>query len=224
MKVAFNRLVMRLVLIVAAFLVNAVPVAAATQSSPNAVRLNGDIVSVTANSLVLKTATGPQTVQFIAKPRYFSVSKSSLDKVTQNSFIGTTVVPQSGNKYVSTEVHIFAPSLRGTGEGFTKMDSGGTHMMANAAVASVARPTSRMMANSTVRSVGSNSGQKAITMVFPSGTINVTIPANTPVTYIEPGSKALLVSGAHVLVLGTRTSSGVQGRSFVVAKDGTALP
>ncbi len=214
---------MRFLFVVAALLVSALPVAAPAQSSSNAVRLNGEIVSVAAGSLLLKTVAGRQNIQFGSKPRVLAVSKSSLDKVTQNSFIGTTVVPQSGNGYVSTEVHIFAPSLRGTGEGFTKMDSAGTHMMANSTVRSVARPN-RMMANSTVRTVGSSSGQKAITMVFPSGTINVTIPANTPVTYIEPGSRALLVSGAHVLVLGTRAASGIQAKTLVVAKDGATLP
>ncbi len=182
-------------------------------------RLNGTIVSVTAKSIVIKTPTGERTLSLAQSTRVLGLSNSSLNKVTQSSFIGTTVVPQPDNTYVSTEVHIFAPALRGTGEGFTKMDSGGTHMMANSTVRTVTQ-ASHMMANSTVRSVGSSGGRKTITMVFPSGTKTIAIPANTPVTYIEPGSKALLVAGAKVLVLAVPSPSGLAAKTLVVGEHG----
>ncbi|HLI96619.1 MAG TPA: hypothetical protein VKT72_11105 [Candidatus Baltobacteraceae bacterium] len=50
------------------------------------------------------------------------LTKSSLDNVKNDSFIGTTVVPQPDGTYTSTEVHIFAGALRGMREGFTKMN------------------------------------------------------------------------------------------------------
>ncbi|HLY02530.1 MAG TPA: hypothetical protein VKR56_08530 [Candidatus Cybelea sp.] len=79
------------------------------------------------------------------------VSRSALADVTAGSFIGTTVAPQPDGTFKSTEVHIFAPALRGTGEGFTQMNDSAKHMMANSTVRTVAVPN--MMANSTVRSV-----------------------------------------------------------------------
>ncbi|MGB6985577.1 MAG: hypothetical protein WBD74_06310 [Candidatus Aquilonibacter sp.] len=182
-------------------------------------RLNGTIVSATATSIDIRTSSGERTLSLAQSTRVLGLSNSSLDKVTQGSFIGTTVVPQPDNTCVSTEVHIFAPALRGTGEGFSKMDSGGTHMMANSTVRTVAQG-SHMMANSTVRSVGSSAGRKMITMVFPSGTKSIVIPANTPVTYIEPGSKALLVPGAHVLVLAVQSPSGLAAKTLVVGEHG----
>lgn len=205
---------MRSIFIVAALLASMLPLLAPAQSQSQTVRLNGTVVSAAANALILRTAQGDQTVALVPKTRFFVVSKSSLDKVTKDSFIGTTVVPQADNTYVSTEVHIFAPSLRGTGEGFTKMDSSGSHMMANSTVTTVSNHT-HMMANSSVKSVGSNGGQKSITMVFPTGTIHVTIPANTPVTYISPGSRALLVSGTRIEVRAAHTASGLQAKTII---------
>jgi hypothetical protein len=218
MSVAFNG-PMRNLFIIAALLASLFPVAVPAQSMGKSMRLEGTIVSATATAIIIKTSSGNDTLSLARSTRLLSRSNSSLDKVTQGSFIGTTVVPQPDGTFVSTEVHIFAPSLRGTGEGFTKMDSNGSHMMANATVRTVAQ-ASHMMANSTVRTVGSNGGRKMITMIFPSGTKTITIPSNTPVTYIEPGSKAALVTGAHILVLAVPSSSGLAAKTVVVGEHG----
>jgi hypothetical protein len=220
MTSAFNG-PMRRIFMTTALLVSLLPIAAPAQSTPRATRLEGTIVSVTAMSIVVRTSSGQNTISLSPSTRFLGLSNSSLEKVTQGSFIGTTVVPQPDNTFVSTEVHIFAPALRGTGEGFTKMDSAGTHMMANSTVRTVAR-ASHMMANSTVRTVGSSGGRKTITMAFPSGTKTITIPANTPVTYIEPGSKAALVPGARVLVLAVSSPSGLAAKTLVVGEHGAA--
>jgi hypothetical protein len=53
-------------------------------------------------------------------PESHRVSRSALADVTAGSFIGTTVAPQPDGTFKSTEVHIFAPALRGTGEGLHK--------------------------------------------------------------------------------------------------------
>jgi hypothetical protein len=213
---------LRRVLAAAALLVSLLPIASPAQSTSKSVRVEGTVVSASPNSVVVKTSGSEETFSLAPNAKLFALSKSSLDKVTQDSFIGTTVVPQPDNTYVSTEVHIFAPSLRGTGEGFTKMDSSGKHMMANSTVRTVSE-TSRMMANSTVKTVSSSAGQKKITMVFPSGTKNITIPANTPVTYVESGSKNELVRGAHVLVIATPNSSNATAKTIIISKDGTSL-
>jgi hypothetical protein len=213
---------LRKVLSAAALLVSLLPIATSAQSKQPSLRIEGTIVSTTATSVTLKTTGGTKVVSLAPKVRYFVLSKSSLDKVIQGSFIGTTVVPQPDNTYVSTEVHIFAPSLNGTGEGFTKMDTGGKRMMANATVSTVEH-ASNMMANSTVRTVGSTGGKKMITMTFPSGTKNITIPAGTPVTFIDKGSQTTLVPGAQVLVIATPGTPAATAKTVIVSKDGASL-
>jgi hypothetical protein len=215
-----ERFILRRALTAAAILVSLLPIATPAQSMPPSVRIEGTIASTTSTSVTLKTKEGAKVLSLAQKVRYFILSKSSLDRVVQGSFIGTTVVPQPDGTYVSTEVHIFAPALNGTGEGFTKMDSG-KHMMANSTVRTVTHG-SNMMANSTVRTVGSAGGKKMITMIFPSGTKNITIPAGTPVTYIDRGSKTMLVPGAHVLVIAT-PGAPATAKTIIVSKDGASL-
>lgn len=198
----------------------------ATQAARSAddphISLSGTLVSATARALVVSTASGRQTVSYDPKVRFFAVSKSTLANVTEGSFIGTTVAPQADGTYTSTEVHIFAPALRGTGEGFTQMGDSGGHSMANAAVHSVATPN--MMANSTVRTVGPSTAGKTITMIFPSGTKTIHIPSTVPVYYIERATTAMLVPGSHLRISAVRNGGALAAGFVLVGRNGIVPP
>ncbi len=198
------------------------PLAARAEENPQRVNLSGTLVSTTASTLVIDTSSGRMTVSYDSKSRFFVVSKSSLNDVTDGSFIGTAVAPDPDGTFTSTEVHIFAPALRGTGEGFTQMGGSGQHMMANSTVRTVAAPN--MMANSTVRTVGSTAAGKTITMTFPSGTKTIHIPSNVPVTYLEPGTKATLMHGAHVRVVAVENGQALIAKFVLVGKNGMVPP
>jgi hypothetical protein len=198
------------------------PLTARAEVTPGQVDLSGTVVSANASTIVIDTSSGRMTVSYNSKIRFFEVSKSSLNDVTDGSFIGTAVAPQPDGSFTSTEVHIFAPALRGTGEGFTQMGDSGKHMMANSTVHTVAAPN--MMANSTVRTVGSTAGGKTITMTFPSGTKTIHIPSNVPVTYIEPGTMAMLTPGAHVRVVALVNGKALTAKFVLVGKNGMVPP
>lgn len=193
--------------------------ALAAGSKPMSTRLQGTVVSATASSLTVSTSQGNQTVEFGPKVRVLDLSKSSLDKVQNNSFIGTTVVPQPDGTYKSTEVHIFAEPLRGMGEGFTKMNPTGTRMMANAAV----HVPVNMMANSTVHTMSSSGAGKTISMTFPGHNITIHIPQNVPVTYINLGSRSLLQKGKSVLVICNGAPGKLTAQTIVVIGPGASL-
>ena len=196
--------------------------AAAAAPMPHFTAVSGTVVSASATSVVLKTAAGNQRIVIGPKTRIFGIGKSSLASVNQGSFIGTTVVPAANGRYSSTEVHIFAPALRGMGEGFTKMEGPGRRMMANSTVKSVEQP--KMMANSTVRSVGYGAAGKTITMTFPSGTKIIEIPRNTPVVSIEKGTRAMLVAGAHVRAQVMNGAHGPVAGFLLVGEHGLVPP
>jgi hypothetical protein len=187
---------------------------------PRSTRLSGTLTAVASSSITVSTAHGNQVVRFDPHVRILSLTKSSLDQVRNGSFIGTTVVPQADGSYKSTEVHIFAESLRGMGEGFTKMNSSGSRMMANSTV----HEPVNMMANSTVRSTRSNAGGKTISMTFPSGKIAIHIPAAVPVSLISPASRSLLRSGARVLLICNGAPGAFTARTVVVIAKGASLP
>jgi RNase P/RNase MRP subunit p29 len=208
------------VLIVCALLF--VPQVALSAAAQDRISVSGTVVSVSGNSVVVETSSGRKTVVYDAKVRFFGVRSSSLDQVTANAFVGTAVSPQPDGSFQSTEVHIFAPSLRGTGEGFTKMTGPGGHMMANSTVQTIAQPN--MMANSTVRTVGGGASGKTITMVFPSGTKVIHIAAGTPIVYIEPGTTAMLTRGTHVRVVATENGQTLVAKFILAGEHGLVPP
>lgn len=216
----WKELLVRIVVSLLAILL-AAPQIAGAASSPTT-RISGTIVSMGAGTLTVDSSSGRQTVKVDKGTRLFGVDHSSLDKVTAGAFIGTTVAPQPNGTYTSIEVHIFAPALRGTGEGFTKMNDSDHHMMANATVRTVAQP--HMMANSTVKTAGTTASGKTITMTFPSGKKVINIPSSVPVVYIERATPAMLVRGAHVQVVAEERSGTLTAHYVIVGEHGMVPP
>jgi hypothetical protein len=105
------------------------------------------------------------------------------------------------------------------GEGFTKMNSTGTRMMANAAV----HVPVNMMANSTVRAMSTSGAGKTISMTFPSHKITIHIPQNVPVSYINPGSRSLLQKEKNVLVICNGAPGKLIAQTIVVIEPGASL-
>lgn len=200
-----------------AFALQSAAIAASPMS--RSTRLQGTITAVGTNSITVATKSGTQTVAFDPKLRVLDLTKSSLDKVQNDSFIGTTVVPQSDGSYKSTEVHIFAEPLRGMGEGFTKMNPTGSRMMANAAV----HMPVNMMANATVHNAMSNAAGKTISMTFPGKKITIHIPADVPVSYINTGSRSQMQKGKSVLVICNGAPGKFTARTIVVIEPGASL-
>jgi hypothetical protein len=194
--------------------------ALAAAGKPMPTRLQGTVVSLTASSITIATSHGNETVALGPKLRVLDLSKSSLDKVRNNSFIGTTVVPQPDGTYKSTEVHIFAEALRGMGEGFTKMNPSGSRMMANAAV----HVPVNMMANAAVQGMKSSGGGKTISMTFPGRKITIHIPQNVPVSYISPASRSLPARGKTVLLFANGAPGKLATNTIVVIEPGASLP
>lgn len=186
---------------------------------PKSTRIQGTLTGVSPSSLTVSTKSGTQTVALTSTTRILDLSKSSVDKVQNDSFIGTTVVPQPDGSYKSTEVHIFAPALRGMGEGFTKMNSTGSRMMANSTV----HMPVNMMANSTVHGMMSSAGGKTISMNFPGKKITIHIPANAPVSYISDAKRSLLRSGATALVICNGQPGKLTAKTVVVIEPGASL-
>jgi len=101
------------VAVVAAFAVSS-----AWAQQPQTQRLSGTIEKVTGNALLVKSKNGAeQTVVLADKALIVGVTKASLADIKQGSYIGSGAVPQADGTQKAVEVHIFAESQRGTGDG-----------------------------------------------------------------------------------------------------------
>jgi hypothetical protein len=100
-----------------AALVAAFAVSSAVAQQPQTQRLSGTIEKVTGNSVLVKAKDGEQTVTLTDKALIVGVTKASLADIKAGSYIGSGAVPQADGTQKAVEVHIFAESQRGTGDG-----------------------------------------------------------------------------------------------------------
>jgi outer membrane lipoprotein SlyB len=91
--------------------------AVATAQQPQTQRLSGTIEKVNGNMVLVKTQAGEATVTLADKALIVNVHKASLADIKQGSYIGSGAVPQADGSQKAVEVHIFAESQRGTGDG-----------------------------------------------------------------------------------------------------------
>jgi hypothetical protein len=85
---------------------------------PQTQRLSGTIEKVDGNKLTIKPKAGDaQIVALTDKALIVGVTKASLADIKAGSYIGSGAVPQPDGTQKAVEVHIFAESQRGTGDG-----------------------------------------------------------------------------------------------------------
>jgi hypothetical protein len=66
---------------------------------------------------------------------------------------------------------------------------------------------------------------RTLTITYQGGKQTIVVPPDTPVVTYEPGSPALLVPNAHVIVMGRRTPDGnMTATRISVGKDGLVPP
>lgn len=196
--------------------------AASVSAAPQMQNLRGTIVSSTATSVTLKTASGPVTVHLGPKVAIAGAVKASTADIVPGKFLGIASVPGGGVNR-ALEVVVFDESMRGVGEGDYAWDLSapqGHSSMTNGTVAA-SKPHSTM----TNGSVGamSGAGQKTITMNYKGGSRKLTVPANAPVVLVAPGDKSLIVVGASAFVIASKAATP-EAAFVVVGKDGVKPP
>jgi hypothetical protein len=99
-------------------LVAAFAASSAWAQQPPTQRLSGTIVKVDGNKLLVKSKEGAeQTIALADKALIVGVTKASLADIKAGAYIGSGAVPQADGSQKAVEVHIFAESQRGTGDG-----------------------------------------------------------------------------------------------------------
>ena len=119
----------------ALFVVAAVAATTALAQAPQTVRLRGVIEKVDGNTVTAKADKGESlTLNLADKMLVVAVVKASLADIKDGDFIGSGAMPQPDGSQKAIEVHIFAESMRGTGEGFRPWDGAPNSTMTNGTV------------------------------------------------------------------------------------------
>lgn len=109
--------------------------ATAVAQAPQGVRLRGVIEKIDDHTVLARTAKGEDIKLNLAdKVLVVGVVKASLAEIKPGDYIGSGAMPQPDGSQKAIEVHIFAESMRGTGEGFRPWDGAPNSTMTNGTV------------------------------------------------------------------------------------------
>ena len=175
-------------------LVAAIAATAALAQAPQTVRLRGVIEKVDGNKVTAKSDKGDAlTLNLADKMLVVAVVKASMADIKDGDFIGSGAMPQPDGSQKAIEVHIFAESMRGTGEGFRPWDGAPNSTMTNGTV------------GNTVTGVDG----PVITVKYKDGDKKIIVTPDVPIVRYEVADLSALKPGVAFSVLAAvKTSDG----------------
>jgi RNase P/RNase MRP subunit p29 len=181
----------------------------AAAQSPT-LRIRGDVVALDGNTLQVKTRAGEAlTVRLTDNFGVSAIVKRDLAAVVPGTFIGTATMQRPDGTLQALEVLIFPEAMRGSGEGHYAWDL----------------QQGSMMTNATVFDVVSVDAARRLTLKYKDGEKVVVVPPDAPVVTFEPGDRAMLVPGAHIMLGAAKQPDGSLTAGRVsVGKDGLVPP
>ena len=172
-------------LVAAAASPTVVPSAMAQQQT---VKLRGTIEQVDGKTLTAKSAADDAAtlkLNLADKLLVVEVAEASMADITEGAYIGSGAMPQPDGSQKALEVHIFAESMRGTGEGFRPWDGA---------------PNSTMT-NGTVGAAVTGVNGPVVTVKYKDGEKKIVVSPNAPIVRYEVGGLSALKPGAAFTVL-----------------------
>ncbi|QEL11937.1 hypothetical protein FY550_12855 [Kushneria phosphatilytica] len=175
--------------------------------------MRGTINQVSAKALDITTARGDKHlhVQLTDQTKVAVVTNADFKDIKPDSYIGSAAIPQPDGTLKALEVHVFAPSMKGTGEGHYGWENadGSMGTMTNGSVGSFVKSSGRTLV------VDYNGQQKKLT-----------VPENVPIVSLAPGSHSDLKAGEKLVLFPTADSQNddLVADRISVGRDGVAPP
>jgi hypothetical protein len=178
---------------------------------PQPMRLRGLIEKVDGHTVLAKSAKGEALKLNLAdKVLVVAVIKASMADIKEGLFIGSGAMPQPDGSQKAIEVHIFAESMRGTGEGFRPWDGA---------------PNSTMT-NGTVGVNVSGVDGPAITVKYKDGEQKIVVTPNVPIVRYEVADVSAIKPGAPFSVTAAvlQPDGSFDVNRINVGRDGASPP
>ena len=174
------------------------------------VHLRGEVSAVTAADMTITDRKGVKTtVKLPEQAQVLDVSRTSVDAIKENSYLGVAAAPAPEGKVRAMGVMVFPEPARGLNEGHFPWDMGDRSTMTNATVAKVTKKASAT----------------ELEMRFGGKTQQVVLDQATVYGQFVPGKRELIVVGAKVLVIAAPGADGSLGAAAVmVGRDGFLPP
>jgi len=168
----------------------ATAIAITAASAQQTQRVRGTIEKIDGNTLLIKGPDGaPATLTLADNAVIVGVLKATVADIKEGSYIGSGALPQPDGTQKAVEVHIFAESQRGTGDGHRGNWDG----------TSYGAGIGTMTSGAAGQAVSSVDGP-VITVKYKDGEKKVIVGPNVPIVRYEVGDKGELKPGAAISV------------------------
>jgi hypothetical protein len=203
-------------LAIAAALVGATAAGAAIAQQPasplpQTLRLRGAIEKLDGRAVLAKSTNGEELrLKLVDKALVVAVVKASIAEIKPGLFIGSGAMPQPDGSQSALEVHIFAESMRGAGEGHRPWDGA---------------PDSTMT-NGTVGATVSGVDGPVVTVQYKGGETKIIIGPNVPIVRYEIADTGAITAGApfSAVVTGKAEDGSFDVSRINVGRGGASPP
>jgi hypothetical protein len=161
--------------------------------------------------VLVKSSKGEELKLNLAdKALVVAVVKASIDEIKPGMFIGSGAMPQPDGSQKALEVHIFAESMRGTGEGFRPWDGA---------------PNSTMT-NGTVGASVSGVDGPVVTLQYKDGEKKIIIGPNVPIVRYEVADTGAIAAAAPftAVAIGKAADGSFDVTRITVGRGGASPP
>jgi hypothetical protein len=182
--------------------------AVGTASAPaqQTMRVRGTIEKVDGDKVVVKQNAGAEvTLTLTANAQIVGVAKAKLADIKSGDFVGSAAMPQADGSQKALEVHIFAESMRGTGEGHRPYTTPGS-----------------TMTNGTVGAMVTATGSNTLTVKYKDGEKKIVVGPDVPVVRYVVTDRGELKPGAHIVALNAvkKPDGSIDAPRINVGRDG----
>jgi hypothetical protein len=194
----------------AALVLGTTLVLSAAASAAEGVRVRGTVVSVTNDTLLVKSRDGDNVAIALGLGwKAGGIAKASLADIKPGDFVGIASLPNAAGGAGALEVLVFPPAMRGTGEGSYGWDL---------------KPNSTMTNGSVSEAVQSVDGT-TVNVVYHGQSKKIAIAPGTPIVTFAKATNADVKPGAAVFVPAQKADDGkLSTTQVVVGKDGVVPP
>lgn len=175
------------------------------------VRMRGVITAFDGQTLQVDTREGRKlTVGIGSDTRISMLYPRKLRDIKPGSFVGITAIQTDPSlPLLAREVHIFAESQRGSGEGHYGWDLEPGSSMTNAYVDAI---------------VNGNDG-KVLTLSYKGGSQQIAVPRGTPIVSFKLADSSILKKGVQIFCIAKQSAGGgLTARHILAGKNGMKPP
>lgn len=179
----------------------------AADAQPSGVR--GAITAINGDDLQVKTNRGENVVVHMTSDTLVrGVTLAKITDIKPGSYVGSAAVPQADGTLKALEVHVFPPSLAGTGDGHRAFDLAPNSSMTNGSVGDM------VVANG-----------RTITVKYKGGEQKILVPEDVPIVNLVPADRSLLKPGVKIVLFAQKAADGsYTAKGISAGEDGLKPP